>query len=339
MAVSKAPRFAAAKASSPGPGAYYVVAPSQAAPGPKFSFGPDKAPAQTRCKGQIALPNLLGFLRKSNVLNDGYKNVPGKLPEVNLAELAMTEFIGKGGLATVQRTWWNGRELAAKVLCKLEHVLPGQSEEDREALAKEARVLLQAQKGCRRIVHVFAQIRSGNEVEGLLLELFGPTLSKRFESNDFSCEELRQAFGDACLALRHLHLHFIAHNDLNLGNIAREQASNRYKLLDHDACLELTSKDDRTLRKPRTLAFASPEALRGGTPHSPKMTVFLWDVFSSSEHVRWQNSVSQEQPTWLRSCSQCETFFCEPKNGSGWTLPQISSGRCWNRTRGRTCRN
>lgn len=109
------------------------------------------------CKGQIALPNLQGFLRKSNVLNDGYKNVPGKLPEVNLAELAMTEFIGKGGLVTVQRTWWNGRELAAKVLRKLEHVLPGQSEEDREALAKEARVLLQAQKGCRRIVHVFAQ--------------------------------------------------------------------------------------------------------------------------------------------------------------------------------------
>jgi serine/threonine protein kinase len=71
------------------------------------------------------------------------------------------------------------------------------------------------------------------------------------------------------LALRHLHLHFIAHNDLNLGNIAREQASNRYKLLDLDACLELTSKDDRTLRKPGTLAFASPEALRGGTPHSP----------------------------------------------------------------------
>ena len=221
MSFGKAARFSPTQCQGPGPAAYPTK--TLVGSGPSYSFG---ARLTAPMPSQKIVRGVSQGLRKTQ-----------KLPCVQRRQLSFGDELGRGGMAIVSKVRCNGLFRAAKLWRprRRQQLLPGQETKDRDALLAEAQKLHILQHP--NIVKIFAVVQKGEVVDGMLLEVLGPTLNELGQVPKFSAH-LKTALQDTCRALMHLHLHLMCHNDVKPQNVAVASKQIRvFKLIDMDASM------------------------------------------------------------------------------------------------------
>ena len=174
--------------SGPGPGAYNLAAPSS---GPAFSFGCVRDKHRQRKPQQMpmakaSMPVFLGRGTGYNIMRSNAgacekgmqepQMQDSPLPTLDVKQLCFTAVLGQGGLAKVAKVRWQQQEFALKFLKPVQtsdQQPPDQHQRDLEGLRREAIILVE----CRHDLVVSAVAWISGAVEGVVLELLGPSLS------------------------------------------------------------------------------------------------------------------------------------------------------------------
>ena len=282
MAFSKAPRFVSPCTSGPGPGAYNLAAPSS---GPAFSFACVRHKHRQRKPQQMpmakaSMPVFLGRGTGYNIMRSNAgacekgmqepQMQDSPLPRLDVKQLCFTAVLGQGGLAKVAKVRWQQQEFALKFLKPVQtsdQQPPDQHQRDLEGLRREAIILVE----CRHDLVVSAVAWISGAVEGVMLELLGPSLSYAHSNlaDQLTADNLGMALYSAATALQYVHSRLISHRDVKEANLLlpNSPGSFQVKLADFDAARRLSHSAEQILDKPGTYLMWSLEARQG--LHSP----------------------------------------------------------------------
>ncbi|CAE7826290.1 RKIN1 [Symbiodinium sp. CCMP2456] len=291
---SRAPRFKNSRAVPfPGPGAYYPKGVGFTA---AYSFGPPKSKRQAKPLAAVPVtasggggpgpepldavpvtasasgPVLLTQLAR-RVQEEGCHHTPPEsmeaktqiLASVDLEQLVLGEQLGQGGLARVCTAKTKNHLLAAKLYWQRYGLLPGQEEQDRASLKSEADLLWKLRHP--NIVSVVALIVQSGLVQGMVLELCGPSLQAATQQERLAATHLASLLHPTCSGIEYLHSNLVAHLDIKGSNVTLHSAFG-IKIIDFDAALVLHSPHQKVRRLPGNTCRLSPEA-GANRPYSP----------------------------------------------------------------------
>jgi serine/threonine protein kinase len=181
-----------------------------------------------------------------------------ELARVHLNSLTIGEELGRGGLAVVVNAMYQGQRMAAKLWRPREKMLPTQELEDRMSLLKEAELLNVLRHP--NVVEIAAVVQNEGLVDGILLEVLGPSLQAEASNLQFA-PDLKAALRDVSSALVFMHSLLIAHNDLKAQNVAVSfNQPPIFKVIDMDAWLKVANESTPCFFSPGTRVGCCPYA-------------------------------------------------------------------------------
>jgi TolB-like protein/tetratricopeptide (TPR) repeat protein len=226
-----------------------------------------------------------------------------------IGRYTILERLGGGGMGTVYRARDTrlGREVALKFL----HTrFSGDVDFDLHILA-EARAAAALQHPNICVVHEIAELPNGQPFIAMAL-CEGQTLKHRIAEGPIAAEEAVAIAAQVARALREAHSHQIIHRDVKPGNIIVE-ADGTVKLLDFGVAISGDSSDSRPGSTPGTVAYMSPEQLRGeqldGRTDLWSLGVVLYEMLVARRPFRGGNgqavmhSILHDQPASVPSLS------------------------------------
>ena len=179
------------------------------------------------------------------------------LPSVDVAQLALTTHLGRGGLGTVQTGVFRGTAIAVKYYRHQPHLFSNPAE-DRRALHKEAMLLTRIDHP--NVVRVLCLVADNGDTTGFGMEMLGKSLQEAHNKRELNGRVLAEAFSPTCQGVAHIHGLLVAHLDIKPANLCfARPMSNDIKLIDFDAAQELKQADEVLDRLPGNLLAVSPE--------------------------------------------------------------------------------
>ena len=248
--------------STPGPGTY----------SPRASCGLPRVLAYTFGQPSPPKPRPLPKAKAVAIVNDAQRQPTTPLdyggttprpqqdealPSVDVAQLALTTQLGRGGLGTVQTGVFRGEAIAVKHYRHQPHLLSNPAE-DRRALHKEAMLLTRIDHP--NVVRVLCLVADNGDTTGFGMEMLGKSLQEAHNKRELNGRVLAEAFSPTCQGVAHIHGLLVAHLDIKPANLCfARPMSNDIKLIDFDAAQELKQADEVLERLPGNMLAVSPE--------------------------------------------------------------------------------